>query len=360
MFKKFKRHIETAGLPPGTLISPTDRTIDKTKIDIINYSKDKCDVHTDVSLHEYANYISENHVTWINIVGLDDVDVVRQIGTDFSLHQLFQEDILNTALNPNIEEQDNYLFMIFKVLKKNTEDLITYNTKQISFIIIKGCLVTFSEIGIEDILNLITKGVKNNRANVRKNGSDFLAYTIIDLIVDKYFEELEAIGDRIEKLEEGLKLSHSLEQINEIHHLKKELIFLQNLIWALRNICYKLERNKYFFIKKATSVYFKDVYDHLTQITDYVQAMRNISSEIHDLVQTMINNHTNNIMRILTIITTIFIPLSFIAGFYGMNFKFMPELNYQESYYIVIFVMLIIALLMLVFFWKKRWIGKYR
>ena len=293
-------------------------------------------------------------MTWINIDGIHEVNIIEKIGKHFDLHPLIMEDIVNTEQRPKMEDFGHYVYVVLRMLYFD-EEAHEVKGEQVSLILGENFVISFQEKE-GDIFNPIRERIRNNKGRIRKMGADYLAYSLLDTIVDNYFTILEKLGDRIEEMEERLVSDPRPETLQEIHKLKREMIFLRKSVWPLREVINGLERGESSLVHKASRIYLRDVYDHTIQVIDTVETFRDMLSGMHDTYLSSISNRMNEIMKVLTIIATIFIPLTFIAGIYGMNFKFMPELEWRWAYFIVWLVIVIVAISMIFFFRRKKWL----
>jgi magnesium transporter len=293
-------------------------------------------------------------VTWINVEGLHDVANIQKLGDCYGFHPLILEDILNTDQRPKIEDFDAYLYIVLKMLH-NGESTQTV-AEQISLILGPNYVISFQE-GIEgDVFNSIRERIRTGKGRIRSMGADYLAYSLIDAIVDNYFVIIEKMGERIEDLEDELVKDPVTRTLHEIHTLKREMIFLRKAVWPLREVINFLERGESSLIKGSTAIYLRDVYDHTIQVIDAIETSRDMLSGMLDIYLSSISNRMNEIMKFLTIIGTIFIPLTFIVGVYGMNFEHMPELKWRWGYFGLWGVMAGLAVFMLFYFRKKKWL----
>lgn len=291
-------------------------------------------------------------VTWINVEGLQDARLIEVIGQRLNLHPLLIEDIRNTELRPKIDEFDDYIFLIFKMLDLEAEEV---TEEQVSLVLIKDIIVSFQERP-GDVFDLLRERIRNGKGVVRRMGADYLAYALLDATVDEYFTVLEKIGDKIEALEGDLVDDPSPRVLQELHKARREMIALRRGVWPLRGVIDMLDRCGNPVIGEHMSIYFRDIYDHTVQIIDAVETNRDVVSSILDVYLTSVSNRMNEVMKFLTIIGTIFIPLSFIAGLYGMNFRFMPELEQVWGYPFALGMMVLTALAMLYYFRRKKWV----
>src|SRR4030066_215591 len=354
MPRPMKKRSKKAGLPPGTLIHIGERKAAELKITIIDYDEAHFQERPLGTIEECFLFKDQPTVTWINIEGLHDVQVLERLGECYGIHPLVLEDILNTDQRPKMEDYGEYLYIVLKMLdgsQKNGE----VNTEQVSLILGPNFVFSFQEAG-GDVFDPVRERIRNNKGRIRKMGADYLAYTLLDAIGDNYFIILEKLGERIESLEEKLITDPSHETLQTIHHLKREMLFLRKGVWPLREVINGLERGESSLVKEPTRVYLRDVYDHTIQTIDTIETYRDMVSGMMDIYLSSVSNRLNSVMKVLTIIATIFMPLTFLAGIYGMNFKFMPELEWTWGYPASLGLMLGISLTMLFFFRRKRWI----
>ena len=348
-----KRVSKKAGLPPGTLVHIGKRRVEKVKITLIDYDEKQFQEREVKTVEECFPFKDTPTVTWINIDGIHDVDFIEKLGTHFDLHPLILEDIVNTEQRPKMEDMGNYIFTVLKMLdydKKKDE----ISAEQVSVVLGSNFVISFHE-SERETLNPVKERISKAKGRIRKMGADYLTYAIIDCIVDNYFAILEKIGEVIEDIEKDLLKTPTAETLQSIHKLKGEMISLRKATWPLREIVSGLERAETPLIHKTTRIYFRDVYDHTIQVIDSVESHRDIVSGMLDIYLSSISNRMNEVMKVLTIFAAIFIPLTFIAGVYGMNFVFMPELTWRWGYPIALLIMVLAASAMLVYFKRKKW-----
>ncbi len=354
MPKLMKKRSKKAGLPPGTLIHIGERKTEEIKITIMDYDETQFQEKEAKTFEECFPYKGRPTVTWINVDGIHQVQTLEKLGECFELHPLTLEDILNTDQRPKIEDFGEYMYVVLKMFSyddKSNEILI----EQVSLILGANFVLSFQE-NVGDVFNPIRERIRSGKGKIRKMGADYLVYALLDAIVDNYFIILEKIGEQIEFLEEKLVINPVPETLNIIHKLKKEMLFFRKSVWPLREVISVLERGESQFIKGSTKIFLRDVYDHNIQIIDTIETLREMLSGMLDIYLTGISNRLNAVMKVLTIIATIFMPLTFIAGVYGMNFKFMPELEWRWGYPLILFVMIAIGILMLFYFKRKKWL----
>lgn len=348
-----KKRSEKAGLPPGSLVHIGEKRIEEVRITVIDYDQAQFQEEQVKNIEECFPFKDTPTVTWINIDGLHQIEIIEKIGRHFGLHPLVLEDIVNTGQRPKMENFDDYIFVVLKMLYYDKEGEV--KSEQVSLILGSNFVISFQEEQ-GDVFDLIRERIKEAKGRIRKMGADYLAYTLMDTIVDNYFIILERFGEEVEDMEEELLSKPTTKTLQEIHRLKREIIFLRKSVWPLREVVSGLERSESPLIKESTAIFLRDVYDHTIHVIDTIEIFRDMISGMFDVYLSSISNRMNEVMKVLTIIATIFIPLTFIAGIYGMNFEYMPELNWHGGYFTVLFVMASIGLGMVIYFKKKNWI----
>jgi magnesium transporter len=293
-------------------------------------------------------------VTWINIDGIQRIDVIEKIGKYFNLHPLALEDIVNTGQRPKMEDFVDYIFVVLKMLYYDEKERET-KAEQLSLVLGPNWVISFQE-NEGDVFDPIRERIRADKGRIRKMGADYLVYALIDAVVDNYFIILEKIGEKIEEIEDELVANPAPETLQAIHNLKRQMIFLRKSVWPLREVISRLERWESQLINKSTDIYLRDVYDHTIQVIDAIETFRDMLSGMLDIYLSSVSNRMNEVMKVLTIIATIFIPLTLVAGLYGMNFRYMPELEWPWGYPLVLFFMFAIGVLMLIYFRKKKWL----
>ena len=353
MSKYIKRISPALGLPPGTLVHIGDKKLEKAIITLFDFDQNNVVERKLDNIEECFPFKEKTSVTWINIDGLQQVEIIEKIDTHFDIHSLVLEDILNTVQRPKMEDYGEYIFIVAKMLyvESKHKDMIS---EQISIILGSNYVISFQETD-GDIFNEIRDRIRNYKGRVRKMGADYLAYCLIDAIVDNYFIVLEYLGDEIEKMDDRLISNGSQSVSMDIHLLKRDLIFLRKQTWPLREVISALQRIESKLIKKTTGIFLSDVYDHTIQVIDTIESYRDELSGMQDVYISNINNRLNEIMKVLTVFTSIFIPLNLIAGIYGMNFRHMPELEWKGGYFWALSLMVVTGLCLLFFFKKKKW-----
>jgi len=330
-----------------------DREAETPVIDVIDYDDENYTERRVQDVKECKCYIGKPSVKWINICGLNE-EIIAGIGEQFGFHPLLLEDILNTEQRPKMDEYEGYAFFILKMLTYD-EEKEEIETEQVSLILNEDCVISFQEVE-GDVFDPLRERLRSNKGILRKHGADYLAYSLIDAIVDYYFVILEKIGDDIEDLEDELLENPQRDTVETLHKKKRQMITLRKSIWPLREVISKLERGGTGFIEDTTRIYLRDLYDHTIQAMESVDTYRDLLTSMLDIYVNNVNNKMTEIMKVLTIIGTIFLPLSFIASVYGMNFEHMPELDWQWSYPALWVVMILVSVVMLLYFRNKKWL----
>jgi len=354
MPKMIKRRSKKAGLPPGTLVHIGEKKAEVSKINVMDYDEAHFQEKEIKTIEECFIFKDKPTVTWINVDSLHQVEILEKMGECYGLHPLVLEDILNTDQRPKMEDYGEYVYLVLKMLDYNDKSN-EIESEQISLILGPNFVFSFQERE-GDTFTPIRERIRNNKGRIRKMGADYLAYTLIDSIVDNYFIILEKLGEKIEFLEEKLVTHPTSEILQGIHHLKRELILLRKVVWPLREVVSGLIRAESSLVQESTKVYLRDIYDHTIQTIDTIETYRDMVSSMLDIYLSSVSNRLNAVMKVLTIIATIFMPLTFIAGIYGMNFKYMPELEWRWGYPTIWFVVILIGISMLIFFKRKKWL----
>lgn len=343
-----------AGLSPGALVHIGARKTNEIKVTVIDYNEAKFSEVNCKTIEECFPYKDSSSVSWVNIDGLHDTEAIGKIGQHYGLHPLLLEDVLNTSHRPKVEEFDDYLFLALQMfgISKDGKYIVS---EQISLVLGKHWVISFQEQE-GDVFDTIRQRIKEKKGNIRHKGTDYLMYRLIDTVVDNYFFVTEHLTDVIEKLEEKVMNNQDKETLQEIQHLKKQFVNLRKSVMPLREAVSSLQKDGNEFVKPDTIRYLRDVYEHLIQVNETIDSERDTLASIMELYLSGVSNKMNQIMKILTIIATIFIPLTFIAGVYGMNFDNMPELHWKYGYFAVWGVMLAVIIIMILFFKRKRWL----
>jgi magnesium transporter len=348
-----RKRSQKAGLPAGTLIHIGEQKTEQATVTIIAYEDGNS---REVELGELDQYIASRNnkeVIWVNVNGIHRADVIEVIGRIFHLHPLSMEDIMNTDQRPKMEEYQNYIFLVLKKLSYD-EPSRGIKDDQISIVLGDSFLISFQE-SEPDMFSPVRDAIRKRRGRISEAGADYLAYSLVDMAVDNYFLTMEKLGEDIEVLEDNLIKSPEGQTLRSIHRLKRELIFLRKTVSPLREVIGDLERTGSTFIQETTIIYLRDIYDHVIHVIDTMETFREMVSGMLDIYLSSVSNRMNEVMKVLTIIATIFIPLTWIAGIYGMNFEHIPELKMRLGYPLVMFCMGAIGILMLVYFKRKKW-----
>jgi magnesium transporter len=343
-----------AGMPPGSLIHVGHVKTERPIIDLIEYDEAGIVEKKDIDVKTAASYLDTPKTTWIKVTGLHNITMIEELGKVFDLHPLVLEDILNTGQRPKLDLFGDHVFLTMKTLSKSDPNA-EVNADQLSFILRKNILITFHESDLS-IFSSINERLLNKAGRLRLKGPDYLFYALIDVVVDHYFGVIESTGDLIDNIEDELFGLESKEAFMRIQNVKKDLLLLKKHVFPLREAIATIIKIEAELIKPENSKYFKDVYDHLMQIYETIESYRDLNTGLKDMYLSTLSNRMNQVMKTLTIIATIFIPLTFIVGVYGMNFDFMPELSLRYGYFFIWLVMIVIGLGMLIQFKRRKWL----
>jgi magnesium transporter len=354
---KVGKRFHEPGTAPGTLKAAEQR-MDRARVTVMDYGPDHLEEKVVTRVEELIAYRDSPTVTWINVDGLHDVALVEAIGKHFGFHPLALEDILNCGQRPKIEDYGNHHFLVMKSLIHGGR----LDTEQISFFLAGNFVITFQEIP-GDSFEAVRERIRRGKGLIRKSGPDYLAYALIDALVDEFFPVLERFGEQIEALEAELLINPSRRTIQEVHRIKRELLMLRRTAWPERDVISAMQREESDVIHRETQVFLRDCYDHAIQIIDMIETYRDLAAGMLDIYLSSVSNRMNEIMKVLTIISTIFIPLNFIAGLYGMNFHTgsehplnMPELDWPWGYPFALGMMATVAVLLVYYFKRKGWL----
>ncbi|AKE63481.1 Magnesium and cobalt transport protein CorA [Microcystis aeruginosa NIES-2549] len=348
----FDYFYDEPGSEPGTLIIEPDAK--PSRIILIDYDEDNAIRKVDITPNACAPYIGTNTVSWMDIQGLGSETVLKQVGEIFNLHPLLLEDVVNVPQRPKLEDYNNQLLVISQMVRLK-EDESGFDTEQVSFVLGKRYLLSFQEEELQDCFEIVRDRIRTSQGRVRKSGADYLTYLLLDTIIDGYFPVVEHYEDRIEALEDAIISNPDRDTMQEIYDVRRELLALRRLIWPMRNVLHLLMRDHHGIVSDEVQIYFRDSYDHVIQILEIIEAYRELAASLMDVYMSTMGNKLNEIMKFLTVISTIFIPLTFIVGVYGMNFENMPELKGEWSYFMVWLVMLAVAGGLIFYFWRKGW-----
>jgi len=342
------------GLSPGTLMHVGARKMERTRITVMDYDEGSFIEKEAGSVEECFPFKETATVTWINVDGVHDASIIEKLGARFDIHPLVLEDIMTTTQRPKTEDLGNAVFVVLRMVECDgtARGLVT---DQLSLILGPNFVLSFQETE-GDCLDPVRQRIRGGKGRIRTLGPDYLAYALVDAVVDHYFVVLEGMGERIDELEERLIADPRRELLHEIHALKREMIDLRKAVWPLREVVTGLERLETPLIKKTTGVFLRDVYDHAVQVVDTVESFREILTSMIETYLSSVSNRMNEVMKVLTIIATIFIPVTFIVGVYGMNFEFMPELRWRWGYFAVWGVIVAAIGGMVAYFRRKKWL----
>jgi len=353
----FTKRYHPAGTAPGTLSKPAAGDAAPLRLHLIDYDAEQISVQEDVTAAACNAYLERKTITWVHVEGRPTEDALRDLGATFGLHTLALEDVLNTGQRPKIEPFDDQLFVVMS-LPLMVDGLVVVH--QVSLFIGDNYLISFCETDFTPFLPIVAR-LRAKGGRMRSRGADYLAYALLDIIIDHGFPLLERFGLQLEDLEEQILETADRDALQQIHTIKRELILLRRSLWPHRDVINQVLRNDNDLIRQDTLVYLRDCYDHTIQIIDLLETYRDMASSMLDIYMSSVSNRMNSVMRVLTVIATIFIPLTFIVGVYGMNFDrtagpwSMPELGHPLGYVFVWLVMVVIAAGMILFFRSRRW-----
>ena len=350
---KFAKRSKKAGLPPGTLVHIGKKRSEKIRIRLINYDESSFFDKETEAAEEYCAARASTGITWVNVDGIHQTELFQKIGDCFGLHPLVLEDIMNTDQRPKMEDFGDYVYIVMKMLSINGQGEIA--AEQVSLILGKNFVLSFREQK-SDMFEPIVERIKSGKGFIRKAGADYLAYALLDAVVDHYFVVLEKREEEIDALEEEVVINATPNTLQRIHKLRRELIFLRKAILPFRSVIGALERGESPFFEQTSRIYLRDIYDHTIHIIDTLETFRDLATGLLDIYLSSVSNRMNSVMRMLTVIATIFMPLTFLAGVYGMNFKHMPELEWRWGYPAVLLLMAAVGISMQVYFRKKKWL----
>ncbi|MDP2924619.1 MAG: magnesium/cobalt transporter CorA [Candidatus Omnitrophota bacterium] len=336
-----------------TIRTESARPKQPVKITVIDYDENNFQQKEVSAVEECFGFRDKPSVTWINVDGIHEPQVIEKLANCFGLHPLILEDICDIEQRPKFEDLGSYIYIVIKMLTYSASDS-EVNIEQMSLILGSNFVISFQE-GVGDVFGPIRERIKNNKGRHRKVGADYLAYSLIDAIVDSYFNIFDEFGERIEFLEEEIISRPDQQVLKEIYNLKREIIFLRKAIWPLRELIRGLERSESSLIKETTRIYLRDIYDHVIQVIDSMEVFREMLTSMIEMYLSSLSNRLNEVMKVLTIIATIFMPLTFITGIFGMNFKHIPGLERLWGFPVSLLIMVITALFMLRYFQRKQW-----
>lgn len=345
---------EKRGLAPGSLIHIGEKKTEATQISLIRYTNDAVEEKLIDRIEELVPSAEVDGKNWININGVHDASVIEKLGRLFNIHPLTLEDIMNTGQRPKTEEFDEYLYVVFKMMYFDDPEKEIVS-EQVSLIVGRDYLLSFQEVE-KDVFSTVRERIRKARGRFLKAGTDYLAYCLLDAVVDQYFALLEIIGEKIEILEDEILSFPSSGTLERVQAIKREMIVMRKQIWPMREMINAFEKVENSLVHKSTRVYLRDVYDHTIQVIDTLESYRDILAGMLDIYLSSVSNRMNEVMKVLTVIATIFIPITFVAGVYGMNFRYMPELDWKWGYPAIWLLMAAVVVVMLMFFRKKTWL----
>jgi magnesium transporter len=353
MNKILRKRSHKTGMAPGTLLHIGEHTLSKIRLSYLEYNDQAYLEEADVSIDTCLKRIETPLMTWIQVYGVSDPSVISALGSHFHLHSLILEDVLNTTQRAKLDTYEDQVFIVSRFLKYNELDH-ELKDEQVSIVFGPNYLISFLEKD-EDTFKPVKDRIRQGNNRLRKEGPDYLAYALLDLVVDQYFVVLEKVDIDLDKLEEELTHTPKPDTVKKMRKAKREMIFLRKSIWPMRDVISRLQKIEPPLVSTSLQVYLRDVYDHLVQTIDIIEGFRDVVSGMMDVYLSNINIKTNEIMKVLTIVSTIFVPLTFISSLYGMNFEYMPELHYKFGYPLILLLLISIAGCMLYYFHRKRW-----
>jgi len=340
--------------PPGTLVAPSVQKVEKVRIRFLDYDEESLNERTIESIEPILPLRVSPTVSWINIDGLHDLELVEWIGKNFKVHPLILEDIVAAGQRAKLDEYDDQIFVVLAMLSWDEEHRSVVN-EQVSFLLASNWIFSFQE-RYGDVFEPVRERIRKLGTRLRRGGPDYLLYALIDAVVDQYFDILEKLGDQVEALDELVMEDPTPHTLKKIHDLKQEALLVRKAVWPLRETLSSMIRTDNPLIPESTNVFLRDVHDHAVQVIDTVETIRDLASGLTDLYMSSVGNRQNEIMKVLTIMASIFIPLTFMAGIYGMNFEWMPELGIRAAYPTLLASMAVVAGFMLLWFHRKGWL----
>lgn len=346
-----RRKTEDIGIPPGALVYTGDSKTERIKISLIEYNESEFIEQEFYDLSECISHVKPHLVKWINVEGIHKTEVIEKIGKLYDIHPLTLEDIVHVDQRPKFEDYENYVVAIMKMINYDTK----VHAEQLSIVLFDNMVISFQEPEGGDAFDVIRNRLRQAKGRIRKCGADYLAYALMDAVIDCYFHAIEKIGDEVEKIEEHIIAYSSKSSLIKLYELKREMIYLRKQVWPMRDMISNMVRSETKLINPSTDVYLRDLQDHVTRVIDTVETYRDLLSGIMDIYLSTNANKMNEVMKVLTIMSSIFIPVTFIAGVYGMNFEYMPELKSPYGYAITWGVMLAVMIGLIVYFKRKKW-----
>ncbi|MET7029220.1 magnesium/cobalt transporter CorA [Sediminicola luteus] len=351
--RKQQRANKKIGKAPGTVTYLGFREGQKSKVIIIEYDDNAFQVHQTDDVEKILDFKKSPSTSWINVVGLSDEAYIETLGKAFELNPLIIEDAVNTSQRPKIDEYEDYIFCVLKMIYLDANNELV--SEHVAFVLMERTVIVFQELQ-EDVFNGLRERIQTKSGRIRSRGADYLLFALLDAIIDNYFVVLENINAKIELLEEEVYDNPKPETARKIQDLKKEVLRVRRRIFPVKELINRLIDTENPLITKDTKLFLKDLMDHCLEINESLQIYREMSMSLLEMYMSNVSNKMNEVMKVLTIMASIFIPLTFIAGIYGMNFSYMPELQWKYGYFAVWGVMLTLFIAMLIFFKKKRWL----
>ena len=349
-----KRRAKKAGLPPGSLVYLGDKSHATTTITLFDYVDGHLTEREISQPDECAPFKESATVTWINLDGIQNIAVLEKIGKQYDLHPLVMEDILNTDQRPKIEDHEHYLYVVLKMLSYNDAEQ-EISIEQLSLVLGNNFVLSFQDKP-GDVLDPLRERIRQSKGRIRKLGADYLLYAIMDAVVDHYFVVMEKLGEKIEQIEDIVAVRPKQDTLQQIHRLKREMIVLRKAVWPLRELITSLRHDDTPLLTETTSIYFRDLNDHIVQIIEGIEAYRDMLSSMLDVYLSIMSNRSNGVMKVVALFSAIFMPLTFITGIFGMNFKDFPELEWKYGFQGTVILMVVLAIVMLMFFRRRRWL----
>ena len=350
---KGKKRSSKMGLPPGSLVLVGERKLEQVHLGLMDYDADGVEERQFASVSECAGCQPTRKFQWLNVYGLHEPAVMSEIGRRFNLHPLVLEDILNTDQRPKLDEYDDYLYVVARFFDYDARTA-TLSSEQVSLVIGHDFVLTFQERPTGNF-NPVRDRLRQGRGQIRRGGAPYLAYALLDTVVDRYFSVLESLGERVEELEDELMHKPSSRTLTTLHHLRREATFLRRAVWPLREVVAGLSRNTHFFAEEVQP-YLRDIYDHTVHVIESLEAIRDIIAGLLEVYLSTVSNRVNREMRVLTVIALIFMPSSLLAGIFGMNFRVMPLLDIPGGFWMIIGLMVCVAVTLALVFWRRKWL----
>ena len=355
MTKSLQKASQKSGMRPGSLVHVGSMPVTSSRMTLLDYNPEKIEQAEFTSVQEILRYKDTETITWVLIEGLANVEVIQSIGANFGIHDLVLEDILNTHQRPKFEEYDDHLFIVLKCLLPG-KDRYSVDYEQISLLVLRNFVFVFKE-KTDTLFAPLQQRIINSRGRFRSLGSDYLTYTILDTIIDQNFIALDALDETVTELEDSLlELEPTREALYRIQRLKKQIIDMRRHLSPVRELMAAMLRSESQLIDQKTHIYLRDVSDHVIRVIESIELYRDTLTVLLDIYLSSVNNKMNQIMKVLTVFASIFIPLTFITGIYGMNFENMPELHWKWAYPVLWGVFVTVTLVLLVYFKKKKWL----